>query len=466
MTKDDFIQLVIEWNQGSPHKTNIIPNITWNGEHNIRYGDEYLWLDIKEYKNKDVIAVRYEKREADGVIWDTDYIMNFVERKMAIRLDRSYTADAFVLDSKFSTPHFITLLIDKGYLEYDSDLPVIRTPYIITEKKLDLLSNIINGNKRYRLPVVYVSRTRDNEVPVEIEILAEKLKGIAHVLVQEHRNTNFMLRTKCNDNNEYFGAIGIYYPNQTYGQDRYSYRGATNKTFVFRKIVAKVIQYCNTQMVDALYTWQGVNNALLRERLQVQMEKCHCAEEERRKVEENAKLEMDSFLEGLDEDMQRLQKQVEDLTHENEKLQYENHGLRLKCSSSCLDYILRMGNEYDFYEGEIKDIILDILSDSLSKIPAKSRRADIVKDIIESNNNGGKLKSRTNELKSLLKDYSGMSSRIRQGLHDLGFEITEVGKHYKLTYYGDDRYYTSLSKTPSDNRTGRNSAQQIVNSMF
>lgn len=37
MTKDAFINLVIEWNQGSPHKENIIADIKWNGERNIKF---------------------------------------------------------------------------------------------------------------------------------------------------------------------------------------------------------------------------------------------------------------------------------------------------------------------------------------------------------------------------------------------------------------------------------------------
>lgn len=40
MTKDDFIRLVIEWNQGSSHANNIISGIQWNGERNIRYGED------------------------------------------------------------------------------------------------------------------------------------------------------------------------------------------------------------------------------------------------------------------------------------------------------------------------------------------------------------------------------------------------------------------------------------------
>ena len=58
MTKEAFIRLVIKWNQGSPYKDNIIPGIQWKGEKNIRFGDDNLWLEIIEYRNKNVIAVR------------------------------------------------------------------------------------------------------------------------------------------------------------------------------------------------------------------------------------------------------------------------------------------------------------------------------------------------------------------------------------------------------------------------
>lgn len=67
---------------------------------------------------------------------------------------------------------------------------------------------------------------------------------------------------------------------------------------------------------------------------------------------------------------------------------------------------------------------------------------------------------------NLLHNYNGMSGRTRQGLKDLGFEITEEGKHYKVTYYGDGRYQTTYAKTPSDVRSGINSAQQTINIVF
>ena len=54
MTKDVFIRLVIEWNQGSPHVENIINGIHWSGERNIRYGEDGKWLDIEEYRNQNI----------------------------------------------------------------------------------------------------------------------------------------------------------------------------------------------------------------------------------------------------------------------------------------------------------------------------------------------------------------------------------------------------------------------------
>ena len=131
MSKDDFIRLAIEWNQGSPHKENVIPGLVWNGERNIRYGDDSLWLAIEEYRNQNTIAIRYEKTETDGVVWDTDYVMNFNDMKMSVRLDRSYLESALTVESGFSTPHFISLLVEKGYIKDDNNLPVSNRPVII-----------------------------------------------------------------------------------------------------------------------------------------------------------------------------------------------------------------------------------------------------------------------------------------------------------------------------------------------
>ena len=307
---------------------------------------------------------------------------------MAVRLDRSYTEDALNADPKFSTPHFITLLIERGYIKKDGNLPVLREPIVIAD--------IINGKLRYRLPVVYITRTYYDEDPVNVKFLASRLKGVAHVLVQKSNMTNSRIKEA-------------------------------------------------TKLIDTL------------------------DEEERRirkKALDDARAEADALLDGFDEEMKKLQNQVEELTRVNEVLQFENQGLKAKIDSSNAVPVLFMGDEFEFYQGEIKDLLLAVLTEALKATAQKSRRADIIRDIIRNNDYQKLSMTKAEELKKLLKSYDGMSGRTRQALKDLGFEITEEGKHYKITYYGDGRYQTTYSKTPSDGRTGKNSAQQTINMVF
>ena len=242
MGKDDFIRLIIEWNQNSPHYNNAVPGVEWNGERNIRYGNDDLWLDIQEYRNRNIIATHYEKKQSDGTVWGTDFVMNFNDMKMSVRLDRSYEANSLDSTPSFSTPYVITRLIDNGYIKHDNGLPVLKDAIEIDKDNLPLLADIVNGESHYKLPVVYISKTQYNKDPINVSALANKLKGIAHVLVQKDNKYKTVFRYACNSNNEYDGAIGIYYPTECRNHRKLFYRsidGYDNKLFdrAFRSIV-------------------------------------------------------------------------------------------------------------------------------------------------------------------------------------------------------------------------------------
>ena len=463
LSKDDFICLAIEWNQGSPHEENVIPGMVWNGERNIRYGSDSLWLAIEEYRNQNTIAIRYEKAETAGVVWDTDYVMNFNDMKMSVRLDRSYLDSALTVESGFSTPHFISLLVEKGYIKDDGNLPVSNKPVIIDKDNLDILVDVINGVSHYHLPVVYISKTFFGEYPVNVKWIASRLKGVAHVLVQKDEWLNTRLRRECSDKNEYYGAVGIYYPNQAVGHKRFLYRAYEGSDdILMERVIRSVIQYSNSQLVDTLYTWSGVNNALLRDRYSRQKEERLAAELEKAKALNDA----DELIAYFDDDIKKLQQQVEQLTKANDALSYENQGLKAKLDSTEDVAVIYLGVEDEFFPGEIKEMILEAVAEKLKNTAPKSRRHDVLSDIIQKNGFEGTAEKRANSVKILLKDYRTMSGTLRQALMDLGFTITEDGKHYRLTYYGDGRYKTTVSKTASDHREGKNIASAIIKNMF
>lgn len=462
MAKDSFIQLVLEWNQGSTHEKNIIQSIERHGERNIRYGTDSMWLVIEEYRNENIIAVRYEKTEADGVVWDTGYVMNFNDMKMSIQLDRSYLEEELVIDPTFSTPHFITLLIEHGYLKDDSILPMLRKPIFIKADNVGLLTDVINETAS-RLPVVYISKTYYGEDLVDIWKLSGRLKGVAHVLVEEGTWLNGRIRRQCDDKNEFYGAIGVYFPNSAYGHKKYLYRAYDGIDAVLsEKVIRSVIQYSNAQMMDKLYTWQGVSNALLRDRLSSRGAELLAAESEKNRVAAEA----DELIEAVDEDIQKLKKQVEELIHATEILTYENQGLRFKMSNTDNMSILYLGEEEEFFPAEIKAMLLDALELVLPNYASGTRRRAVLEDIIKSNDCKRRADERSDQLKNLLRGYKTMSGSMKRTLQDMGFVITEEGKHYKLTYYGDGRYMATLAKTPSDNRSGMNIALEIIKDMF
>ncbi len=97
----------------------------------------------------------------------------------------------------------------------DNGLAILRDGLVISEDNLNILTKIINGEAKYKLPVVYVSKTVYNHDPVNIRWICSKLKGVAHFLVESDKCLNYRIRTACNDMNEYLSIhrklfTGIY----------------------------------------------------------------------------------------------------------------------------------------------------------------------------------------------------------------------------------------------------------------
>lgn len=65
LTPDLFREMIVDWAQSNTvHPENNITTIDWNGEHEARFGDDHLWLELNEYPVKGIVAARYEKVES------------------------------------------------------------------------------------------------------------------------------------------------------------------------------------------------------------------------------------------------------------------------------------------------------------------------------------------------------------------------------------------------------------------
>ena len=70
------------------------------------------------------------------------------------------------------------------------------------------------------------------------------------------------------------------------------------------------------------------------------------------------------------------------------------------------------------------------------------------------------------QIKSAFATSGDLNPTARRLLEDLGFSITEDGRHYKAVFQGDGRYSFTIAKTSSDHRAGRNLASQINRTLF
>lgn len=131
------------------------------------------------------------------------------------------------------------------------------------------------------------------------------------------------------------------------------------------------------------------------------------------------------------------------------------------------DSISLKHTEVEFYEDEIKRIILECVRQTISTYgnAEKSRRDfHVLKDVIDNN----KVSEAGNNIKqSMLRIFrkNKLSKSDISELKGLGFEI-QKGSHDKYLFHGDHRYIITVSNSPSDYRGGENLAHETVNLIF
>lgn len=273
LTPDDFIALAIQWNQSSSWSENVIRDISWNGEHSVRFGTDEIWMAIEEYRGGEIIAVRYQKTDEDGTAWISDFVMDFADWELTVRLYQNFPPDkpSKRRSTYFVPPYFPRLLMDHGYVLEDGPLPVAYEPILIRRENVSLLADVVAGKQQYRLPVVYVSRTAADEVPIKAADLAYQLKGAAHVMVQESVSLDPLIRTVCHGKNTYHGVVGVYLPDGRHFRFFHGEEKCPDRK-LFQQVFFSVVRYWLDIPLPPLRTWDSIHQAILREQQAVELE--------------------------------------------------------------------------------------------------------------------------------------------------------------------------------------------------
>ena len=442
-TKEQFVKSIIKWctEKDYPMK-NLEKHIS---ELAFSETDRNQMIEVINIEALGIIAARQISETSKGC-WKVDAVLNYGKKILSIYTD--YTLGEKSADSQTvrRPPWLINQIINDGFAEDNLGFELKTTAIPLDESNKDILLSAIEQNSTDNLPIVLLS----SKSRLNADSLALKLSGLAVVI-------NDPSDLLCSaDSEKYSEPIYVFIPHRTpvpFGDYP-----------MHRDIVHVIADFLNSRSYDKLETWEGINGESIRLKSQEILEKLK---------KESADNEFNkSYLADLEAENEEYVRKYEKLAEELQKLKIENENLHYfmeTCSDSGTPLIFS-GNEKDFYPNEQTEILIDILKEYLAKNFKEndnSRRADILRSIIEANT----VEEIPEKYKKLIKEaFDGYTKfdckKILNALKKTGIVITDHTGHYKICYHNDSRYTFEASATPSDNRTGKNTAAIINKLMF
>lgn len=456
-TTEHFLDACKKWLAGSPHSQlkEVASKLIFESD-DICHETELESVRFVQYRHVFTTAgMRYEKLEpSDDQRWVLEAVANSDQSGMWCTVQLSVDSSLPVESVDYGKrPHLMKVLLQDIGGGPDGALQISDRPCFLAEDQVELAAGLINADRALGLPVVYISKSSYDNISVNGNQLAQWLAGMAHVVIEPSRAFSFSLRTKVDDLNAYAGAIGIYWPD---GIDRSLYLplGRFADAKELQKTVAKKIRFSLlSQRFKEYSSWGSLLELKARERIQ--------------KLKDVGSSNVNDYISAFDEELQAKGEKIKALEQEVSRLRYAGSSARDLAPSDAKHFSIQC-NEKDLYQGEKLGIIIDALSKELDSSEERSRRHQVVRDLLDSNgvSEGSEREQILSMLKTNLRGYTTMSASFRRDLERAGFLISDDGKHHKIFFRGDERYSFILPKSGSDHRGGLNAFAEIKSRLF
>lgn len=451
-TPDVFVGQAIEWVLGS--KNYSFDPFSWDQTSEyVKFGNDGEVFQVGQFENNTICAIHFSATDNRSITWTTDFILDVEKSVLAFQLYREAPSNASFIPKAFSLPYLVNKLIVAGYAGLDSELKISSKPRKIGIRDIDWVTSIMLRQKEYNLPIVYLSCMSNGMCVVNPYNLAEKLNGVAHVLFEGDREISYSLCDSTQSQNPYMGAIQIYYPN---GSSRILPSQLTGTEGIkVHAVVNAVFNHLNQLRVEDRFSWSQLQSTKLRSQLRLTIEK----KEEDSKNYNDLEQMYEQLLSEKDSQIKRLNDQLFSANATNEQLE-------LRLSSLANTPVLVIGEEQDLYPLEQQALLLEILEKELSNVKSCSRKAHIIASLLNANRCDNTVEEKRVRIKTCLHGYSKFTNAMKKEMEDIGFSLSDDGKHVKAVFGDDNRYMATLSKTGSDHRAGDNIAHDIINKIF
>lgn len=454
-TTVDFLQAMVTWISGSPHtglSAEMLRDLLQKDEAHVENGKEKVQSLLATSPDVDLAGIRYSRHDND-LEWLTTVVFSRTSSDawVGVRVEcESQHAAARLPSAK--KPVVVRTVLESLGGAADGPLPIRDTAHILTNTDIDLAAKLIRGDAGCRLPIVYVSARFQGGYILDVNRLAADLSGMAHVVVEPNRPFSVRLQLEVDSENVYGGTIGIYWPEG--GGRRAFFLGGDYSTpgHLAGAIKDEVRAALLNRRPIARCTWAYVRETASRQAIL--------------SLKASGSKAIDEYVEKFDQEIEAKNQRLEEAESEIQRLRNELRVYEARAGTAS-GGLLRLGRERDLYPNEVLGILLDAIEDAATRVQHVSRRQHVLRSILEANRlEENPLEGRREQLKRLLRGTSTIDGKLRRELEDMGFSISEDGKHFKLVFQGDDRYTFTLPKSGSDWRGGLNAASDIGRLLF
>ncbi len=444
-----MLALAKSWLCGSPHNEwgeGDIPGAAPGGIATVeRYGQTVQIADVTA-AGEEWSGLRYQWTEGGVKEWTFEFVCYRADStpEVGVRL-RCDLLDASLRLPRPRRPYIIKLIIEEFRGGVDSWIPVDDLPYYLSEDHVERAARLIMGAGGLRLPVVYMSANDEHRPFVDPDVAAQRLAGVAHVVVEPSRFFSFALARHVEGDNPYRGAVGIFWSTAGGASPRFLPYDYARPTQLLDAVEDRIRQHLAALRPTPELTWTHIVGVVAR------------GEIDRLRREGGA---VDNYVEAFDGEKAALEAKLAEANAEVERLRAE-----LRAQEEQSAGILQRGKERDYYPGEIKDAIIVALEAALPSIGEGRRHHHIVEDLLRSNPLSPDYENIPKAIKRVFQD-GVLDRREEREIAKFGFVRVRGGGHDRLVYREDARYSFTIPSTPSDHRGGKNMASTINRTLF
>lgn len=452
LTMSKFVDLAVGWVLDS-RNYNFDP-FEWNGSSDETItGKNGELFQISMFEEEKIGAIHFSSTDNRSIKWTTDFVLNFNDHVLAFQLYREAPPNIEYVHRAFSIPTLVSNIIAAGFASSDNGIDITGKPIIIHDDDVDWIKDILLRNNAFNLPIVYLSCITNTHCIVNPFMLAEKLNGVAHVIYETSRSISFQLCSLTNSLNPYGGAVEIIYPK---GNRRIlpSHLSGTHKQKVYY-VVNAVFNHLNQIQVEDKFSWSQLQAKKLHKQLSYALQK-------QEQESQNYSILEKTYEEIIDEKENRIKQLSDQLASAN----YSIEQLETQLASIGEKPVIVFGEETDLYLNEQKAFLVEMIDKELKNTQENTRKFHILQSLLAANRCENTVEEKRKKIKTCLHGYTKFSSSIKKELAEIGFSFSEDGKHIKIVFGEDSRYFGVLSKTGSDFRGGDNTAHDLIRLIF